>query len=49
MGSEEANPFKGTISNESPVGSFLLDRKKGDKVRAQIPAGVVEYEIVKLD
>jgi transcription elongation factor GreA len=49
VGSEEADPFNGKISNESPVGSTLLDRKKGDKIKVSIPAGAVEYEIVKLD
>lgn len=49
VGSEEADPFNGKISNESPVGSALLDREKGDKIKVSIPAGNVEYEIVKLD
>lgn len=49
VGSEEANPFEGKISNESPVGSSLLDKKKGDHVKIGAPVGVVEYEIVKLD
>ncbi len=49
VGSEEADPFEGKISNESPVGSALLDCKKGDKVKANVPAGIVEYEIVKLE
>lgn len=49
VGSEEANPFEGKISNESPIGSALLDKKKGDVIKAVIPAGTVEYEITKLD
>jgi transcription elongation factor GreA len=49
VGSEEADPFTGKISNESPVGSILLEKKKGDKVKISVPAGSVEYEIVKLD
>lgn len=49
VGSEEADPFAGKISNESPIGSALLEKKKGDIVRVNIPAGVVEYEITKLD
>ncbi len=48
VGSTEADPFGATISNESPVGSALLDRKKGDKVSIQVPGGVVEYEILKM-
>lgn len=49
VGSEETDPFNGKISNESPVGSALLDKKKGDKIKVKVPAGSVEYEIAKLD
>lgn len=49
VGSTEADPFNGNISNESPIGSALLDKEKGDKVKVVIPAGTVEYQIVKLD
>ncbi|MBI4975053.1 transcription elongation factor GreA [Candidatus Peregrinibacteria bacterium] len=49
VGSTEADPFLGRISNESPVGSSLLDKQKGDRIKAYVPAGNVEYEIVKLD
>jgi transcription elongation factor GreA len=48
VGSEEANPFEGKISNESPVGSVLLDKKVGDTIKAAVPAGSVEYKIMKL-
>jgi transcription elongation factor GreA len=49
VGSTEADPFNGKISNESPVGNALLDKQKGDKVKVPVPAGSVEYEIVKID
>lgn len=49
VGSTEADPFEGKISNESPVGSSLLDKGKGDTIKVSIPAGNVEYKIVKLD
>lgn len=49
VGSTEADPFGGKISNESPVGNALLDKQKGDKVKVAVPAGTVEYEIVKVD
>jgi len=48
VGSTEANPFEGKISNESPVGSVLLDRAKGDIVKVAVPAGAVEYKIMKM-
>ncbi len=49
VGSTEADPLAHKISNESPVGSALLDRKAGDKIKVHIPAGAVEYEILKLE
>ena len=39
VGSTEASPRDGRISNESPVGRALLGRKKGDKVVVRVPAG----------
>lgn len=48
VGSTEADPFEGRISNESPVGSALLDKKKGAVVKVIVPSGTVEYEISKL-
>jgi transcription elongation factor GreA len=49
VGSTEADPFDGKISNESPVGSAVLDREKGDKVKVHAPSGTIEYQIVKID
>lgn len=49
VGSTEANPLEHRISNESPVGSALLDKKKGDMIRVEIPDGMVEYEILHLE
>ena|SRR5579883_2241251 len=49
VGSTEADPLTHKISNESPVGRSLLDKKAGERVKVQIPAGTVEYEILKLE
>ncbi len=49
VGSTEADPLEHKISNESPVGASLLDKKKGDIVKVMIPDGVVEYEILQLE
>ncbi|MBU0667726.1 transcription elongation factor GreA [Patescibacteria group bacterium] len=49
VGSTEADPLTHKISNESPVGSVLLDKKKGDIVKVFAPRGVVEYEILQLE
>lgn len=45
VGSEEANPLEGKISNESPLGKAFLGHKAGDKVEARTPAGILSYEI----
>ncbi len=48
VGSNEANPKEGKISNESTVGKALLGRKSGDKFKVTTPAGEMEYEIVEI-
>ena len=46
VGSYEANPAAGRISNKSPVGKDLLGRKAGDQVIVATPGGVKEYTIL---
>ena len=46
VGSTEAKPTEGRISNESPVGRALLGKKKGEKVIVRVPAGDFTYKIV---
>jgi transcription elongation factor GreA len=48
VGSAEAKPAQGRISNESPVGRALLGRKKGEKVVVKVPAGDFSYTIVEI-
>ncbi|MDL2224902.1 transcription elongation factor GreA [Eubacteriales bacterium OttesenSCG-928-M02] len=48
VGSTEANPASGRISNESPVGAALLGHNKGDKLEIATPAGVRTYKILKI-
>ncbi len=48
VGSAEASPGEGRISNESPVGRALLGRKKGDKVTISVPAGDMHYRVVSI-
>lgn len=45
VGSNEADPEKNLISNESPVGMALLGHKAGEKVIAAAPMGNLEFEI----
>lgn len=46
VGTTEADPRKGKISNESPIGAALIGHKAGDKVDVHTPGGVLELEIV---
>jgi transcription elongation factor GreA len=48
VGSAEAAPADGRISNESPVGRALLGRKKGDEVTVSVPAGDSKYKILSI-
>jgi len=49
VGSAEADPANDKISNESPVGSAIMGRKKGDAVKVTTPSGkVMEYKILSI-
>ena len=48
VGSTEAEPFEGKISNESLVGSALLGKKVNEIVEVQVPDGVTRYEILEI-
>jgi transcription elongation factor GreA len=48
VGSTEADPFEGKISNESLVGAALLGKKIGDEVEIQVPDGTFIYMIVDI-
>jgi transcription elongation factor GreA len=45
---EEADATQGLISTTSPIGKALLGRRVGDEVKVQTPAGVKEFEVVRL-
>jgi transcription elongation factor GreA len=49
VGSNEANPNEGKISNESLVGRALLGKKIGDRVMVTTPAGDMEYEVAAIN
>jgi len=48
VGSAEANPGQGRISNESPVGKALLDKRVGDEVQVTAPAGTLRFTITAI-
>lgn len=49
VGSTEANPALFKISNESPVGSALMQKKKGTVVEVVVPDGVLKFKILKIE
>lgn len=48
VGSAEAKPLEGKISNESPVGQALLEHRVGDVVEVTTPSGVTKLKISKI-
>ncbi len=48
VGSAEADPKAGRISNESPVGLALLGKRVGDEVEVNAPAGLLHWAIVEI-
>ena len=49
VGSQEANPILGRISDESPLGRSLMGKKKGDRIEFEAPGGVIYYEILNCE
>jgi len=48
VGSVEADPLEGKISDESPIGKALLGKKVGDSVEIKTPSGAASYKITKI-
>lgn len=48
VGSTEADPFSGKVSNESLLGQGMLGKKKGDKFSIDAPRGKFDYSIIKV-
>ena len=49
VGSQEANPRQGRISDDSPLFQALKGRRKGETVKVTAPAGIFSYEIVSVN
>jgi transcription elongation factor GreA len=49
VGSQEADPMNGSISEDSPLGRALLGKNAGDEVVVDAPAGPVEYKLMKIE
>lgn len=48
VGSNEADPLNGCISDESAVGKALLDHRIGDQIAVEVPAGTIEYVVLSI-
>jgi transcription elongation factor GreA len=48
VGSNEADPINGCISDESAVGKALLGHSIGERVNVEVPAGTMEYEVLTI-
>lgn len=48
VGSTEANPAKGEISNESPLGRGFLGKQKSETVEISVPAGKIKFTIMEI-
>jgi len=49
VGAREADPRNGRISNESPIGSAIMEHKVGDIVEADTPGGRMKFKILKIE
>lgn len=48
VGSQEANPMKGRVSDDAPFGRAMVGARVGDIVKVEAPVGVIEYQVVKI-
>lgn len=48
VGSTEADPDEGRISDESPIGAALLGQRAGNTVQVHAPAGILEYKVLEI-
>ena len=49
VGSQESDPMRGIISEESPFGKALLGAKEGDTVTVEAPIGSILYTVLKIE
>ena len=49
VGVKEADPSRGRISNESPIGRALMDHRVGDQVQVETPGGKIEFKILQIE
>ncbi len=49
VGSQEANPREGRISDDSPVGKSLVGHRAGDTLTVSVPSGEIHLEIISVE
>ncbi len=49
VGPTEADPRKGKISHESPIGRALMDKRVGDIAEAEAPGGKIKFTVLKIE
>ena len=49
VGSQEADPALGRISDDSPLGKSLMDKKKGETIEVDAPSGIIKFKILKIE
>lgn len=49
VGSQEANPMQGKISDDSPIGRALLGHKKNEVVTVEAPAGEMKFKVLSVE
>ena len=48
VGSQEANPMKGRVSDDAPLGRAMLGKHVGEHVVVDAPMGTIEYEVISI-
>jgi transcription elongation factor GreA len=48
VGTVEADPLNGKISDESPIGQALIGKKEGEEVEIKTPAEIATYKVVDI-
>lgn len=48
VGSNEANPAEGKISDQSPIGAALIGKKAGDEITVEIPNGTIAMKVIEV-
>ena len=48
VGSNEANPAEGKISDQSPIGAALINKKAGDEITVEVPNGTLVMKILEV-